>query len=219
VQEAGTIPPGEIALSEARERSLARAVVRRAYPRVAELQILEGHRRVEEGLTAVRVPRIGVETTVFTRYTQPSLGDVTLEGPESEVEGVFTSGVRIAADRRFFSMRPFVALELPYGEESVRMDGYLPLRMYAGGELHWYFRRVRVSPSGALGFGMLLSAAQSPGYVPGQWGGLGQIEVSYLLWRSLRLGMHVGGSAWSSMVQEVSDEIGFFFGVGLSIKG
>jgi hypothetical protein len=199
---------GEAATGK-QKRVTIRAVVRRTHAHVSELTVLSGAGKLAEGTVLRRVPRIGVETALYARYTQPSLGDVTIEGKEDEAGGVCSTGARVTLSRGLYSMRPFIGAEYMSTPEAARPSGYSPVRIYGGGELNWYFRRLRVSPSVGAGTTLDLS----------QYGGLCQVQFSYLLFSNLRVFIELGGAAWKSTVEDAADEIGPFAGVGMSVKG
>lgn len=186
-----------------------RAVVRRTYAHVAELTVLTGAEVPAEGTALRRVRRLGVEASAYTRYTQPSLGDVSIDKEGRNAAGLLSTGLRATLARGLYSMRPFIAAEYVSASKEARPSGYSPMRVYVGGELNWYNRRLRISPS--VGFGSTVDLYQ--------YGGLCQVQFSVLLFGSMRVFFELGGAAWKSLVDDAADEIGPFAGFGMSVKG
>ena len=197
------------AMSGGEEKKRFRAVVKRTYAHVSELTILTGAEELAEGAALRRLSHAGVEASAYARYTQPSLGDVTIDSDGTEAAAVLSSGMRVTLARGLYSMRPFIAAEYVRGPEIPRTSGYSPVRLYGGGELNWYYRRLRVSPS--VGFGSTLDRSQ--------YGGLCQLQFSFLLIGPVRVFLELGGAAWRSVEEDADDEIGPFVALGMSVKG
>ena len=222
------------AAGDGSESSGGLLVVKRADDRVAETAVRYGPRKIEEGTGLEKVRRLGADFTGYVRYTQPVLGDAIIKNEPQNTEGIVTAGMRVTVSRGFYSLRPLFAVETPFDADTAESTdgsggaGGFPVRMYAGGEVNWYFRRLVVTPSGAVGFCMNVSggsgetgaAAETEGPVTAaQFGGVCWITFSYLLCRSVSICAEAGGAAWRSMREDTADEIGPFVGFGITIRG
>ncbi len=159
-----------------------------------------GNGELLEGKRLKRLNRIGVESTLYGRYVQPVLGDE-----------LFNGGLRLTISRGFHSMRPFFGLEFPV--EAVSSDAStFPWRLYGGGELNWYFRRLKTVPAG--GFGVFSTEAGELSL-----GGFCELGFSYLVLRNLSISLNIGGAAWRRPEEGEEDNIGLYTGIGFTVEG
>ncbi|MFP4179264.1 MAG: hypothetical protein ACLFSA_04350 [Spirochaetaceae bacterium] len=199
-------------------KTAALVVVTRTGPGVSETAVRYGKDRIKRGTRLRRIRKLGIETSVYVRYTQSALENATMED-ETPSKGLINLGVRAAVNRGFYSIRPVIGLEFPRWVHPSPQSEAFRLRFYGGGELLWHFQRLRVIPSAAVGIGAHVSEG-AEAYVPiSSYGGACGIAVSFLLLRDLHLNLELGGAAWKSIHDKVADEIGLFAGFGIGIRG
>ncbi len=183
--------------------------VRRADLKVSETVLRYGpaeNRDLLEGKKLKRLHRIGVETTLYGRY------DELLNG-----------GLRLTVSRGFHSMRPFFGLEFPIEQASSQAPA-IPWRLYGGGEVNWYFRRLKVVPAGGLGLGFHSGFAKDgiegeAGAGDISLGGFCELGFSYLVLRNLCISLTIGGAAWRVPEEGIEDNIGLYTGIGFTVEG
>lgn len=179
-------------------------VVRRADENVSEVILRYGEGKQLEGTRVKKLRRWGFETMFFGRYTQTVYDSDILEGKRERVPDKASTGVEVLISRRVYSMRPLIGVEYPLNATA--------LRLYAGGELNWFYRRLSVTPAGGIGVEGLFSGSD-------RVGGICRLSLGLLISRDIRLELEFGGAAWKGLRSKKGNMIEIFTGLGASIKG
>jgi len=172
------------------------------------------------------IPRRGFETATYLHLIS-NIAD------SAENEPVFvTAGIRQLMTRGFYGFHPMVGIELPFNligqYDASFTNAWIPMNIYAGGQLNWYLKRLQVSPAAGAGLGMYIPIKEEDeygntyDYIVSHLGGLAQVSVSYLINRNVKLFAEAGFAYWISLKDDYWYSIpsygGLFGGAGVTIK-
>jgi len=192
--------------------------------------VLFSGRKPAVGDQLKEIPRLGFETSpyvhIIANIADSSEGDPTF----------VTAGFRQIFTRGFYGYNPVVGVEIPIniiGDFGGLFNAWLPLNVYAGAQLNWYLKRIQVSPLAGIGIGMYIPLNSEGGtdefgnpqtydYFVSHFGGLAQVNLSYLVTRNVKLFAEAGFAYWLSFRDNFWYSIpsygGLFGGAGVSIK-
>jgi hypothetical protein len=113
---------------------------------ISYAKVLYSKRPPRIGDQLQEVPRLGFDTSLYVN---------SLLGFEGSLFNGVIVGLRQSLSRGLYTLRPVVGLEVPFlaaQDDKTTTEG-VPLSVYAGGELNWYFGRVQIVPMAAIGLG------------------------------------------------------------------
>ena len=161
---------------------------------------------VKAGDRVKRIPRIGLDTSVYVNANAASLAPVV------------TLGVRQSMSMGLFAFRPYLALEIPVVLDSLG-DGDNPFSAsllgvgaLIGGELMWRLDRFELASS--IAAGMLGGSSDGGGGFLGYVGGRAAITVRFLAGRDLKLSIEAGYGGWFAFGSLLDPDDGLFAGIG-----
>ena len=164
--------------------------------------------------------------------TKPVIGDQVKELPRLGADISFYAdgiggdkadlllGLKIVANRGFFSFRPVFGVEVPLMQTAG--SDFLLFNTYLGGELfNYYFGRLQFAPTAALGVGSAIPLTDnySEKYYLSHFGAKAQLSLSYLLTRDIKLFGEAGFGMWFSLNDRWFDSYsGILLGGGITFK-
>jgi hypothetical protein len=156
---------------------------------VARLIYAEEQPRVGDQLE--EVPRFGIETSPYAGAVVGTQGGAS--------SGVI--GIRAAASRGFYSVRPIAGLEIPLRQVG---GGFFPLNSYGGAELNWYLGRFKLAPAVAVGVGggFPLGGDNGENFYLTHIGGHVRASLMYALSRDTYGFVEAGYAAWVGLLSE-----------------
>ncbi len=155
-------------------------------------KVIYSSRRPQIGDQLKEIPRIGLDTAAYAHIIAGFSPAVGASG--AGVTGVI--GVRQSTSRGFFSLRPFVGVEIPFGITGGPGLSGLTANFYAGGELNWYVWRFQLAPAVALGVAGTVPLSEAESFSVSHAGGFIQATGSFLVSRDLKIGVEAGYAAW-----------------------
>jgi hypothetical protein len=207
---------------------------------IIKTRILPSGRKMQDEAGLLTVKNVGQEVSeAAARYSEdkPAVGDQLREIPRLGFESAFyfhgmnniiddTSvlfpGLRAIAARGFYSVRPYVGVELPIGGgmEDRIWKLWIPVITYAGAEMNWFIGRLHITPAAAAAYGQLVPIFwDQEDYWPSHVGGIAHLNVSYLVSRDVKIFVEGGGRAYFSINPIMTENlIGPYVGAGLTLK-
>ena len=177
-------------------------------------RILYSKNSVSPGDQLVEVPRLGWDLSPY--------GSLIIGIDDGSISGGLI-GVKSVLSRGVYDVRPFFGVEVPLIATSTGSSWPgLPASVYVGGELMWFFRRLQVEPSIALGATGLIPLNDSDSFLVTHFGGKAGLNVNWMLTDSMRLFINGGYTHWFAVNQaafpSVSAYGGIFAGLGVTFK-
>jgi len=188
------------------ERALGLLVVKEVDQEVSTAQIFYAKKKPAVGDQLKEVPRLGLETVVYTDYVKAS-------------KPLITVGLRQIVSRGFFSVRPFAGAEIPLGGIN-NVDLFFPVNVFAGGEMNWYLRRLHITPSADIALGMLIPIVKDykDFVVYSSIGGHARLTISYMISDSMKFSIEGGYTAMMAISSLFDSYSGPFIGGGITLK-
>ena len=169
-----------------------------------EGQMLVGANEIELSDTLRKSLQFGIEITPYFR---------AMVDYSTFSEWTFVSGIEVNFDIGFFRVRPYIGVEFPFTPLTV--GRFFSSMVYAGGEVNWYWGRVRFRPSFAIGLGLTTpisnSAADAIGSVVSHFGGMGLLNVEFIIFSHIYVGLSVGYAHWAGILAVQPANTGNFF--------
>lgn len=183
-------------------------VVKEVYEEVSTAQVFYSDRKPVIGDQLTEVPRMGFETPVYVNY-------IAADNP------VITLGFRQIVARGFFSFRPFVGAEVPFGANN-NFFVLFPVNAFIGGELNWYMGRIHITPSVDAAMGMLIPIIDADEFdevvIYSSFGGHARLTLSYMVSDDFKVFVEGGYTAMLAVTDLFDSYTGTFVGAGITLK-
>lgn len=177
-------------------------------------RVIYSKKPLTSGAQLGEVPRMGSDVSVY--------GRTFIDIDSSSITGG-SAGLRAVVARGFYDLRPFVGVEIPIVDGTLNsIWPGIPVSIYGGGELLWYFGRLQIEPSIAIGGTGLIPVNDEEEFILTHVGGTANLTLNWMFLDNMRFFLEGGYSYWVSLVSEslssVSDYGGFFAGLGVTFK-
>jgi hypothetical protein len=207
---------------------------------IIDTRVLPSGRQIKDETGLLTVKNVGEEVSeADVRFSRgrPAIGDQLREIPRMGFEGIlyfhglqnvadersiFFPGLRVVGARGFYSVRPYIGIELPIGGglNPNIWNLWIPVITYAGAEMNWYFGRLHITPAAAAAYGQLIPIFwDQDDYWPSHIGGIAHLNVSYLVNRDTKIFVEAGGRAYFTISPLLTENmIGPYLGAGVTFK-
>lgn len=212
------------AISDGREAGLME--IASVGPEASLARIIYSSAEIAEGTPIEEIPRIGVDVETYLHFVCGRRMSIVPSGRDSGGPSA-TLGLRVQIARGFRGLRPFGAVQVPWGG----VIGYgsaftFPVDLALGAEYRASRGRISIAPCAGLGAGWVYASetirggrSSSSEARPHHLGGMAYFDLAYLASRDVRLFAALGGEYWFSTVGDLyTDYGGVGLGAGVSIK-
>jgi len=158
-----------------------------------------------------KISTIGLESTAYLHVIANA--DTGVGGLAPPI--VYGIGTYESITRGFYNFRPLIGIESAVASAFYAAGG-VPLNLYLGAELNWRFGRFDLRPVIAGGIGGMVPLQPGASFYLSVAGGFGQLSLSYLVGRSLRLSVDAGYVQWLPLVPNAGFG-GYYGGVGIGM--
>ncbi|MDC7228369.1 MAG: hypothetical protein PQJ61_16520 [Spirochaetales bacterium] len=166
----------------------------------------------EPGAQLAEVPRLGTELSLY--------GNLLFDIDYLDLCGGIV-GVKSVFSRGFYDFRPIAGIEIPFVDEATDSTWPgIPVSIYGGGELLWYFGRFQIEPSLALGVTGLIPVDEYDVFDVTHFGGRLELALNWMASDNFKIFLNGGYTYWWAPTASttVSSYGGIFGGLGGTFK-